>query len=66
VVIPEATELQLENLADGGRGLMIVKQAMDEVAYRSHDDGRNVLSMSRRLRGLVELAPGISSEPDAL
>jgi serine/threonine-protein kinase RsbW len=31
-------------LADGGRGLMIIRELMDEVDYRS-DGGRNVLSL---------------------
>ena len=35
-------------LADGGRGLMIMRELMDEVGYRS-GDGRNVLSLTKRI-----------------
>lgn len=35
-------------LADGGRGLMIIRELLDEVGYRSAG-GRNVLSLTKRI-----------------
>jgi serine/threonine-protein kinase RsbW len=40
--------LDADPLADGGRGLVIMHQTMDEVGYRSHA-GRNVLRLTKRI-----------------
>lgn len=38
--------MRSDPLADGGRGLMIIREVMDEVGYRSAG-GRNVLSLTK-------------------
>lgn len=38
--------LTADPLADGGRGLLIIREVMDEVGYRS-DAGRNVLRLTK-------------------
>lgn len=43
-----ARRIRADPLAEGGRGLLIMRQAMDEVAYR-RDGERNVLSLTKRL-----------------
>jgi len=43
-----AARAERDPLADGGRGLLIMHEAMDEVAYR-RDGERNVLSLTKRL-----------------
>ncbi|MBX3026121.1 ATP-binding protein [bacterium] len=43
-----AARLSADPLADGGRGLLIIREVMDEVGYRS-DAGRNVLRLTKRI-----------------
>lgn len=43
-----AARLARDPLADGGRGLLIIREVMDEVGYR-RDGERNVLSLTKRI-----------------
>lgn len=43
-----AARVAADPLADGGRGLLIIRQVMDEVGYRS-TAGRNVLRLTKHL-----------------
>ena len=55
----------LENIAEGGRGLAIIKEVMDSVAYKS-EKGMNCLTMKKRVALLVGRAapkPGGSGSP---
>jgi serine/threonine-protein kinase RsbW len=47
--LPEVDPADRDGLPEGGMGLAIVKQLMDAVRYR-RADGRNVLTMERRIR----------------
>jgi len=47
---PADGEYDLESLAEGGRGLGIIKEIMDSVAYRSKN-GENCLTLRKRLPG---------------
>ena len=40
---------ELEDVPEGGMGIFLMHEIMDEVAYRSEIDGRNVLRMVKRL-----------------
>ena len=56
--VPDVT-LPLEERRVGGLGILLVRQLMDAVEYR-REDGRNVLTLRRRLRG-PRPAPGPAS-----
>ncbi|MBW1783824.1 MAG: ATP-binding protein [Deltaproteobacteria bacterium] len=47
---PEGNDNEIETIAEGGRGLGIIKEIMDSVVYRS-EIGENCLSMRKRLPG---------------
>jgi serine/threonine-protein kinase RsbW len=53
----DVARLDADPLADGGRGLLIIRAAMDEVEYRSHA-GRNVLRLTKRLAAPLDAEPG--------
>lgn len=41
----------------GGLGIHIVRNIMDGIAYRRTDDGRNLLTLTKRLSGNAEVRP---------
>lgn len=43
------TTLSLEKRPIGGLGILLVKKMMDDVAYR-YEDGRNILTLTKRLQ----------------
>jgi len=45
---PEGDGYDIENVAEGGRGLGIIKEIMDSVVYRS-ENGENCLTIRKRL-----------------
>jgi len=50
---PDVDNCDIESLAEGGRGLGIIKEIMDSVVYRSFK-GENCLTLRKRLPGKKE------------
>lgn len=46
---PDAGDIDLDTPRTGGYGLFILKELMDDVVSKPHDDGGTMLSMTRRL-----------------
>jgi serine/threonine-protein kinase RsbW len=52
---PEGDDYDIESLAEGGRGLGIIKEIMDSVMYRS-EKGENCLTLTKKLPGKERVA----------
>lgn len=44
----ECNATDLQNIAEGGRGLAIIREVMDSVVYKS-EDGKNCLTLRKKL-----------------